>query len=357
MNSRDYHLNSKKNQNILIMEFNLFKSYEIMKQEINITQKSKIFNKNEEKCKCKYKKHYNKIKNILSGIRIRLLINHIILTLCLFVSILSTKLEDIKIQFNESYILLQIKEYGNNFQIINFDNIIQPDEIYINYINQTEIKNIYYVDNPNSTIKLVWKENINSTFNMFRACNQISAIDLSHFDSSQVTNMANMFYRCANLASLNLNDMNTSQVTNMNSMFYQCDKLALINLSSFDTSKVSLMNSMFLGCINIKVLDLSSFNTSNVLEMGSMFFGCKQLKMIDLSNFDTSKVITMNSMFRDCTSLNVLDLSNFNISNVNEIRFMFLECSSLIYLNLSSFKYSKARSLNSMFSKCSNLKA
>ena len=48
---------------------------------------------------------------------------------------------------------------------------------------------------------------------MFRACNQISEIDLSHFDSSQVTNMANMFYRCANLASLNLNDMNTSQVT------------------------------------------------------------------------------------------------------------------------------------------------
>ena len=350
MNSRDYHLNSKENQNILIMEFNLFKSYEIMKLEINITQKSKIFNKNEEKCKCKYKKHYNIIKNLFSGRRIRLLINHIILALCLFVSILSTKFEDIKIQFNDSYILLQIKGYGNYFQIINFNNIIPPDEIYINEINKTEIKNeYYYINNPNSTIKLVWKENINSTFNMFRACNQISAIDLSHFDSSQVNNMANMFYGCANLASLNLNDMNTSQVTNMNSMFYQCDKLALINLSSFDTSKVSLMNSMFLGCINIKVLDLSSFNTSNVLEMGSMFFGCKHLEMLNLSNFDTSKVITMNSMFRDCTSLTVLDLSNFNISNVNEIRFMFLGCSSLIYLNLSSFKYSKAHSLNSVF--------
>ena len=259
MDSRNYHLNTKENQKILIKEFNLIESYEIMKQEINITQKSNmdvidIFNKNEEKCK--YKKQYNISKNFLSGRRIRLVINHFILALFLFISILSAKLEDINFQSNESYILLQINNHGNYFQIINFNNIIPPDEIYINEINKTEIKNeYYYINNPNSTIKLVWKENINSTFNMFSACNHISEIDLSHFDSSQVTNMANMFYRCANLASLNLNDMKTSQVTNMNSMFYQCDKLALINLSSFDTSKVSLMNSMFLGCINIKVLD------------------------------------------------------------------------------------------------------
>ena len=56
----------------------------------------------------------------------------------------------------------------------------------------------------------------------------------------------------------------------MSYMFYKCRYLKNINLSSFNTQNVTNMSSMFKqsGLINI---DLSNFNTQNVTNMSSMF--------------------------------------------------------------------------------------
>ena len=47
-----------------------------------------------------------------------------------------------------------------------------------------------------------------------------------------------------------------------------------INLSSFNTSNVTDMNCMFYGCSSIKQLNISHFNTNNVKDMRGMFSGC-----------------------------------------------------------------------------------
>ena len=47
-----------------------------------------------------------------------------------------------------------------------------------------------------------------------------------------------------------------------------------LNLSNFNTNNVSDMNNMFHGCSSLKELNLSNFNTNNVTDMSWMFFGC-----------------------------------------------------------------------------------
>ena len=99
--------------------------------------------------------------------------------------------------------------------------------------------------------------------------------------------------------------------------------LTKIDLSSWDTSNITEMNSMFKGCSSLTSLDLSNFDTSNVTSMSNMFYGCWKITSLDLSNFDTSKVTNMSNMFSVCPSLTSFELSNFDTSKVTNINSMF----------------------------------
>jgi hypothetical protein len=102
-----------------------------------------------------------------------------------------------------------------------------------------------------------------------------------------------------------------------------------IDLSSFDTTQVSDMNSMFSGCSALTALDLSSFQTTRVEKMSSMFSGCSSLKALDLSSFNGRAVVNMENMFCDCTALTALDLSYFYPKNVGNMAEMFFNCREL----------------------------
>ena len=99
-----------------------------------------------------------------------------------------------------------------------------PDEIQSN----EDCKSIILND-ISYQIKLVWNKEINDTSNMFSGLNNIISIDLSHFDSSLVTNMQYMFSSCKNLNFIDLSNIDTSQVTNMGNIFYSCSSLVSIN--------------------------------------------------------------------------------------------------------------------------------
>ena len=172
-----------------------------------------------------------------------------------------------------------------------------------------------------------------STRQMFCDCSSLTMLDLSSFNTSQVTSMDDMFEGCP-ITSLDLSSFDTSQVTDMNAMFRSCYKLTSLDLSSFDTSKVTDMNYMFAGCSKLTSLDLSNFDTANVSDMRSMFRECSSLTSLDLSSFDTSQVPSINNMFRDCSSLTSLDLSSFNTSQVTDMRYMFDNCSSLHIIDI-----------------------
>ena len=177
----------------------------------------------------------------------------------------------------------------------------------------------------------------------------ILELDLSNFDTSQVTYMQSMFFGMSNLTTLNLSNFDTSKVTNMGAMFLGMSNLTSLNLSNFDTSKVTNMGTMFSEMSNLTTLDLSSFNTSKVTNMGEMFRDMSNLTTLNLSSFNTSKVTNMVYMFSGIHSLTTLDLSSFNTSKATNMDYMFHGMSNLTTLNLSNFNTSKVTNMSYMF--------
>ena len=214
-----------------------------------------------------------------------------------------------------------------------------------------------YLDNV-STLDLSGLDtsNMTSMSGMFYNSKSLTNIDLSGFDTSKVVTMTNMFDGCTNLENLDVTNFNTSKVTNMYWMFSNLKKVTSLDLSNFDTKMVTNMFGLFRYCNSLKELDISNFNTSMVKTMTGMFLGCNSLTQLDLSNFDTSKVVNMGHMFQECTNLKELNLSSFNTSNVTDMSCMFMNCKSLVNLDLSSFNTSKVTNMSSMFDGCTSLK-
>ena len=158
---------------------------------------------------------------------------------------------------------------------------------------------------------------------MFRACSNLTNLDLSNFDTSKVTRMDWMFSNCLSLTTLDVSNFDTSNVTSMQMMFNYCSDLTTLDLSNFNTSKVTNMDSMFYGCSKLTNLDVSDFDTSNVTDMDTMFHSCSSLTTLDLSSFDTSNVTDMYAMFYNCLNL-ALNCSHWNVDKVtNHYNFNF----------------------------------
>lgn len=101
--------------------------------------------------------------------------------------------------------------------------------------------------------------------------------------------------------------------------FAEWHELRHVDLSMFDTSQVSDFQHMFWNCINLESVNLSSFDTNNGRSFFDMFAGCKKLRELDISNFSSKNAIytyvsPFSGIFNNCHSLVSLDLGYFNIS-------------------------------------------
>ena len=190
---------------------------------------------------------------------------------------------------------------------------------------------------------------------MFSGMSNLTTLNISNFDTSQVTNMSSMFSGMSNLTALDLSNFDTSQAMYMGSMFQGMSNITTLDLSNFDTSKVTSMYAMFSGMSNLTTLSISNFYTSKVTYMSSMFLGMSKLTTLDLSNFDTSQVKYMNYMFSGMSNLTTLNISNFDTSQVTDMSYMFMHMSSLTTLDLSNFNTSKVTNMGNMFYGMRNL--
>ncbi len=119
-------------------------------------------------------------------------------------------------------------------------------------------------------------------------------------------------------------------------LMFQDYKGTNLNLSNFNTQDVTDMSEMFENCDNLKQLNLSNFNTSNVISMECMFYNCKNLKLLDISKLNTESVINMEGMFGKCENLKELDISSFYIDNTKKIDDIFWNCKGLEKLKVCS---------------------
>ena len=63
-------------------------------------------------------------------------------------------------------------------------------------------------------------------------------------------------------------------------LFLNCNQITNIDLSGVDSSDVETINSMFLGCSSLENVDLSSFDTSKVYDMSALFDDCYNLQRV-----------------------------------------------------------------------------
>ena len=197
--------------------------------------------------------------------------------------------------------------------------------------------------------------NVTTMEKMFLRCTALKSINLSNFDTSNVTNMFGIFGACSALTELDLSSFNTAKVETLKYMFYQCEALEKLNLSHFNTTNVTDMNGVFRTCSNLKELDISGFDTSNVTTMVAMFYECRALENLDVDHFATSEVKDMSFMFGECNALKNVDVSNFNTENVTTMYGMFGNCYALTSLDVSNFNTENVTTMEGMFNNCYTL--
>lgn len=117
----------------------------------------------------------------------------------------------------------------------------------------------------------------------FDGLSNLSSIDVSKLNISNIKDLSFYFRGCSSLYSLNIEYWDTKKVTNFSGMFTGCSSLTELRLYFWDTRKVTMMNTMFAGCTNLRDLRLEGWNTQSVNLMSSMFAGCSAITSLYLS--------------------------------------------------------------------------
>lgn len=208
------------------------------------------------------------------------------------------------------------------YETVSADGSVVP--IYMWFNNGT----IYWYSDAR---KIYLNENSQGFFSNLRS---LATVDVSTFDTSNVSNLSMFFYGTNSLTSVDIRNWDTGNVTSMKNMFALGDgnsSLAtLLFPTNFNTSNVRDMSGFLMRQDKITSLDVSGWNTSNVNDMNSMFKGCTGLTSITFGgSFDVSKVKDMGSMFSGDSGLTTLDLSTWNTSSLTNISSTFISMSSI----------------------------
>ena len=250
-------------------------------------------------------------------------------------------------------------------------------------VNETESNGIYTVELSSDTdfsycsfygkSELLTVEYLKVTSNvtrmdyMFTFCSQLTQLDASKWDTSNVINMNQMFGGCYSLISVgDLTNWDVGNVANMYSMFYGCYNLTSLDVSNWDVGNVADMSGMFMYCESLTTLDVSKWDTSNVIDIRAMFYDCQSLTSLDVSNWDTSNVINILhvsgyeyfGLFQHCHNLKYIKgISNWDTGNITDMSWMFCNCSQLTQLDVSNFDTSKVTNMRSFIANTTALQS
>ncbi len=244
---------------------------------------------------------------------------------------------------------------------------------------------------------------------MFYNCLKLTSLDVTHFNTTKVTNMSDMFHNCSSLTSLDVTHFNTAKVTDMGYMFYNCSSLTTIYASSkFVTPQVSKSFNMFYNCKKLKgeeewtkgkATDKTYAKTAGgyfrdkaydnrpwvKYADGTLTFRCGYKKTLGENEYELNsgknqpKWYTYNNnisrvvfeasfanarptscyaWFQNFKNLTqIAGIENLNTENVTSMRDMFNGCSSLTSLDLTNFNTAKVTDMKLLFANCSALES
>ena len=261
----------------------------------------------------------------------------------------------------------------NVFKTWTFDNAIFKPDMHLAFEYLDHLETMSFENTDTSKVRTMEE--------MFYGCSAIETLDLSDWDTSNVTNMDHMFSDCSSLTFADTSSFDTRNVTIMRSMF-RSTAIETLDVSNFNTSNVSNMTDFVYLSSNLREINLSNWDFrlynsldswGSVDEMNaigvtwdvkkikldnaifpqdshSFFMRYGSLEEVSLKNVDTTYVTDMGDMFSSCTSLEELDLSSFDTSNVTVMSTMFSNCPNLKTIKVSKkFKTNKLTTSTAMF--------
>ncbi|MDO5775888.1 MAG: BspA family leucine-rich repeat surface protein, partial [Eubacteriales bacterium] len=196
-----------------------------------------------------------------------------------------------------------------------------------------------------------WEVDGQSSSALFEGFTNLTDIDISKLDFSEVTDFSSFFKGDENLKSVTFpseatNKINQSNKLQLDSMFANCSSLTSIN--GMNGIKPSSTRAMFYNCSSLKESGMPKINTSAATDLSAMFYGCKNLKNYDFSQFDLSSAEDISYMFAESgaktlklgdspkgtltnmyatfmkmPNVTSIDISGLDTSNVNDMSFLF----------------------------------
>jgi surface protein len=235
----------------------------------------------------------------------------------------------------------------------------------------------------NSTTKIPWTEHVEdiltteivdygiaptSVAYWFAGMVNMTSCNVSQLDISNCTSLNGTFMKCRSLTTLDLSSWNTSNITTMESTFY-CpldtsvgvaggdhiydletnSRLEELNIVGWTFSKVTSLSKTFSGLQALKTIDVSGWDISNVTTLESTFFGCCSVETLDVSKWNVKKVQSLSMTFDFCESVTTLDVSKWDVSNVTDMYYLFCNDRSLTSIDLSGWDTSNVRNMSHTF--------
>ena len=192
-------------------------------------------------------------------------------------------------------------------------------------INKSSKFNKIKVESPDQLLSIIRERyNKNKSF-----------IDLTDIDVSELDDLSCIFIMLDNVEVVDISGWDTSNVTTMGYMFSQCSKLKkIIGIENLDVSKLENANNMFFCCKKLVELDLTKWNPVSLQYTRQMFYECSNIKIIkNIENWQLPNIKDVSYMFCDCAKLDV-DLSNWDLTHIKDfLKYQGLAANSCITKN------------------------
>ena len=168
----------------------------------------------------------------------------------------------------------------------------------------------------NNKIKVKSREQLQSII-LERYNNNSSFVDLSDIDISELDDLTSIFYGLYEMEVVDISGWDTSNVTIMDYTFSRCKKLKkIIGIENLDVSKLRCANCMFSYCEKLVELDLTNWNPISLQKTRYMFYDCLNLKIIkNIENWQLTNIKDVSYMFYDCAKLDI-NLSNWDLTKI-----------------------------------------
>ena len=173
----------------------------------------------------------------------------------------------------------------------------------------------------------------------FRHCESLLSIDVSGLANANLSSVYYLFSGCYNLQeAVGYENLVTSKVKDVSYFFASCRELTSIDVSAWDVSNVTDFAAVFSQCWTLTSIEgLNKWNTSNGVEFTNMFTSCWELPSLTFGpNFKTSKGTDFKGMFLEARKLQVLDISMFDTTSATNMSSFFKDMPNLRQVTLGS---------------------